>query len=98
MPWVGFELTIPASERTKTVHVLDRLATVTGIIFIYGYLTTLSAAQSAQGWTVGWFEKINWRDYDGSDPNLLAQHHYGIWLEELRNPTENINKDSWSTV
>jgi hypothetical protein len=30
MPWVGFEPTIPASEREKTVHALDRAATVTG--------------------------------------------------------------------
>jgi hypothetical protein len=30
MPLVGFELTIPASERAKTVHALDRPATVTG--------------------------------------------------------------------
>jgi hypothetical protein len=30
MPWVGFELTIPAFERTKTVHALDRAATVIG--------------------------------------------------------------------
>jgi hypothetical protein len=30
MPFVGFEPTIPASERAKTVHVLDRSATVTG--------------------------------------------------------------------
>jgi hypothetical protein len=27
---VGFEPTIPASERAKTVHALDRSATVTG--------------------------------------------------------------------
>jgi hypothetical protein len=31
MPYVGFESTIPASERAKTVHALDRSATVTGI-------------------------------------------------------------------
>jgi hypothetical protein len=31
MPWVGFEPTIPAFERAKTVHALDRAATVTGI-------------------------------------------------------------------
>jgi hypothetical protein len=31
MPWVGFEPTIPASERVKTVHVSDRAATVTGM-------------------------------------------------------------------
>jgi hypothetical protein len=30
MPWVGFELTIPGSERAKTVHALDRSANVTG--------------------------------------------------------------------
>jgi hypothetical protein len=30
MPCVGFERTIPASERAKTVHTLDRSATVTG--------------------------------------------------------------------
>jgi hypothetical protein len=28
---MAFEPTIPASERAKTVHVLDRLATVTGV-------------------------------------------------------------------
>jgi hypothetical protein len=30
MPWVGLEPTILASERAKTVHALDRSATVTG--------------------------------------------------------------------
>jgi hypothetical protein len=30
MPWVGFKPTIPASKRAKTVHALDRSATVTG--------------------------------------------------------------------
>jgi hypothetical protein len=28
MPWVGLEITIPASERAKTVHALDGSATV----------------------------------------------------------------------
>jgi hypothetical protein len=32
MPWVGFEPTVPASERAKTVHALDRSATVTGFL------------------------------------------------------------------
>jgi hypothetical protein len=36
MPCVGFESTIPASKRAKTVQALDRSATVTGIyIYIY---------------------------------------------------------------
>jgi hypothetical protein len=30
MPWVGFELTIAALERTKTIHALDRADTVIG--------------------------------------------------------------------
>jgi hypothetical protein len=30
MPSVGFEPTIPAFERAKTVHALDRTATVLG--------------------------------------------------------------------
>jgi hypothetical protein len=30
MLWMRFESTIPASERAKTVHTLDRSATVTG--------------------------------------------------------------------
>jgi hypothetical protein len=30
MPWVGFKPTIPVSERAKTVHILDRSATVIG--------------------------------------------------------------------
>jgi hypothetical protein len=30
MPWVGFEPMIPASERAKAVHALDRSARVTG--------------------------------------------------------------------
>jgi hypothetical protein len=34
MPEVGFEPTITASARAKTVHALDRSATVTGIIII----------------------------------------------------------------
>jgi hypothetical protein len=31
MPWVEFEPMIPAFERAKTVHALDRAATVRGL-------------------------------------------------------------------
>jgi hypothetical protein len=34
MPCVGFEPTIPASERTKTAHDFDRSATVTGYFLL----------------------------------------------------------------
>jgi hypothetical protein len=38
MPWVGFEPTIPASKRAKTVHALDRSVTVTGHnLLLFGY-------------------------------------------------------------
>jgi hypothetical protein len=33
MPLVGFEPTIPASEKAKTVHALDRSTTVTGMSY-----------------------------------------------------------------
>jgi hypothetical protein len=35
MPCVGFELTIPAFERAKTVHAVDRAATVIGMYALY---------------------------------------------------------------
>jgi hypothetical protein len=35
MPRMGFERTIPAFDRTKTVHALDRAATMIGITYIY---------------------------------------------------------------
>jgi hypothetical protein len=35
MPRVGFEHTIPAFERAKTFHVLDRAATVMGNLAVY---------------------------------------------------------------
>jgi hypothetical protein len=34
MTWVGFEPTIKAVERAKTVHALDRAATVIGDYFL----------------------------------------------------------------
>jgi hypothetical protein len=40
MAYVAFETTIPASERAKTVHALDRAATVTGILRFYIYIIT----------------------------------------------------------
>jgi hypothetical protein len=38
MPCVGFEPTIPASERAKTVHALDRSATVTGHLVLESFV------------------------------------------------------------
>jgi hypothetical protein len=38
MYWVGFEPTIPVSERTKTVHASNRVATVMDCPLIYEYI------------------------------------------------------------
>jgi hypothetical protein len=45
MPCGGFELTIPASEQAKTVHALDRSATVTGTYVSREYLKFLADVQ-----------------------------------------------------
>jgi hypothetical protein len=37
MPRVGFESTTPVFERAKTVHVLDRAATVIGFLIVVNY-------------------------------------------------------------
>jgi hypothetical protein len=37
MPRVGFQPTIPAFKRAKTVHALDRAATVMGAIYFHSY-------------------------------------------------------------
>jgi hypothetical protein len=42
MPCVEFEPTIPASERAKTVHALDRSATVTGCVVLYTKFNLIS--------------------------------------------------------
>jgi hypothetical protein len=41
MPWVGFEPTIPVFERAKTVHALDREATVISYTYITFKLISL---------------------------------------------------------
>jgi hypothetical protein len=52
MPWVGFDPTIPASERVKTVHALDRSATVTGI------QTLSTAAKVLKLYTLGLWNSV----------------------------------------
>jgi hypothetical protein len=47
MPRVGFEATIPAFQRAKTVHALDRAATVIeAFLLLMVYVTTLAPAQT----------------------------------------------------
>jgi hypothetical protein len=42
MPLAGFELTIPVFERAKTLHALDRAATVTGLYSTCSYVSVKS--------------------------------------------------------
>jgi hypothetical protein len=42
MPQVGFEYTIPVFGRGKTIHALDRAATVIGYSFIYENKITIT--------------------------------------------------------
>jgi hypothetical protein len=42
MPWVGFELMIPVCKRAKTVHVLDRVATVFGLLVLHYWIFEIS--------------------------------------------------------
>jgi hypothetical protein len=42
MPRVGFEPTIPVFERAKTVHALDRSATVVGGFCTYKYINMIN--------------------------------------------------------
>jgi hypothetical protein len=44
MPRVGFERTVPAFERAKVVHVLNRTATVTGKSGLYLIIYQISVA------------------------------------------------------
>jgi hypothetical protein len=56
MPWAGLDPIIPVFERAETVHVVDRAATVTGIIAfrIYEYKRSQdSSVSTATGWTTG---------------------------------------------
>jgi hypothetical protein len=56
MPWVGFETTIPASERAKAVHALDRSATVTGKYLIYCHV--FMVVTNNNGVWIGWLDLL----------------------------------------
>jgi hypothetical protein len=66
MSYVGFEPTIPASERAKTVHALDRSPTVTGhlIIVLINILQTVI---------------ITWRTWTCEVRAAVIPFNLGIW-------------------
>jgi hypothetical protein len=53
MPWVGFEPTIPAFERAKTVHALDRAATVIGRHITHALTNSVLIKFLSQQWKYG---------------------------------------------
>jgi hypothetical protein len=51
MPWVGFEPTIPAFERAKTVHASDHAATVIGATKYIGWdILNIKQGQTGSEW------------------------------------------------
>jgi hypothetical protein len=48
MPQVGFDRTLPGFQRAKTVHALDRAATVIGKLQVRFYNVSLAADQRGQ--------------------------------------------------
>jgi hypothetical protein len=70
MPWVGLEATASVSERAKTVHALDRAATVIGsvnkIAVLYAFIVVVAAVVCISDWggmTV-WLNKNSGRMFE----------------------------------
>jgi hypothetical protein len=70
MPCLGFGPTIPASERAKTVHALDRSATVTGSITNY----------HSHNCSVKTWDKKLWNVISGPKERNLTMTEQYIWL------------------
>jgi hypothetical protein len=64
MPWVGFEPKIPAFERAKRVHALDRAATVIGFLKDY----EIYILEVGDDGTI----ILNWLEYLRQDEKLVV--------------------------
>jgi hypothetical protein len=73
MPWVGFKPTITASERAKTVHALDRAATMIGFGDIFPHKCELIAMTTKfLGLVTLIFSAINKSSLNNLQINLVA--------------------------
>jgi hypothetical protein len=90
MPWVGFEPTISAFERAKTVHVLDRAATVIGINLDtntkIGRL--LQSEISVWRWRWRWSCSCAMKTYGGEEVQLehSLPRYYMTMSDQLQSP------------
>jgi hypothetical protein len=69
MPWVAFDPTVPVSERARTVHALDRSATVTGKLYIASYNWILVNNEFERMWNEAVFKAISSNLYEGTVEN-----------------------------
>jgi hypothetical protein len=72
MPWVGFEPSIPAVERAKTVCDLDRAATVDGILMSLGQ--SCSHSLQSQVAILSNFSIVRTKPYQPLIENLNTKH------------------------
>jgi hypothetical protein len=93
MPRVGFEPTIPAFERAKAIHGLDRAATVIGKVNYYGSENTLQYITNVKFYYV--FMALNFHKADSflkicitaTDSNFIG----GRKKEEKRHTDDTTN-------
>jgi hypothetical protein len=91
MPWVGFEPTIPASERAKTVHALERAATE-NTVFCYQECVFIVPLPSNGCYLLSLIvDEVDFFNL----PNPSSQH-YGPGVDSASNRNE-YQDDSWGT-
>jgi hypothetical protein len=61
---VGFEPTIPVFERAKTVHVLDRAATVIGKCLYYNFKVLYAVRSTVRNHCLYLFYKVAFKIYN----------------------------------
>jgi hypothetical protein len=97
MPCVGFEPTIPAAERAKTVHALDPAASVAGRLFVYlSKYKMLLILQAALSWLqdleVICLKRI-YVNLTRSGTHSVSEYSPGIFLSKMKNM---ISGSSWN--
>jgi hypothetical protein len=91
--WVGFEHTIPAFERTKTVHALDRAATVIGLCSTSTHDFT-RLASAVRYWNEKQFLYIRRQNYESTTyifrKSVFIHHFRLIYKHSTVTPTSRV--------